>query len=80
MGRHGNTVADVLRLDPFKSWRHGHASSEDRRLPISELTRVDGTVVEDIQAVPAKLVGWEHIQHLGEHLVSQDAYCPGYVL
>jgi len=70
LGRHGSTVSDVLKFDPLRSWRHGHGSSEDRRLPISELMRGDGSLVEDVQAVPARIIGWEHLQHLGEHLVS----------
>ncbi|KAF2823081.1 hypothetical protein CC86DRAFT_409849 [Ophiobolus disseminans] len=70
-GRHGSSTSDVSRFDPFRSWRHGHASSEDRRLPISELMRGDGTLVEDVQAVPIRIIGWEHLQHLGEHLTSK---------
>ncbi|KAF1839660.1 hypothetical protein BDW02DRAFT_486530, partial [Decorospora gaudefroyi] len=62
---------DGSRFDRFRSERYYHHPNEDRRLPMNTLMRLDRSLVEGLQAVPARLVGREHIQHLGEHLTSK---------
>jgi hypothetical protein len=70
LGESGSSALDVLKFDRFRKLRHKRSSDEDRRLPMNYLTRRDGSFAEDVQAIPAQLIGWEHIQHLGEHFVS----------
>jgi hypothetical protein len=70
LGESGSSTSDLIRFDGFRRSRYKRGSDEDRRLPMAGLTNPDGSSAEELQAVSTSLIGWELIQHLGEHLVS----------
>ncbi len=63
---------DVLRYGQ-SPWRKDISLHEDRRLPMEKLMEFDRSLLEDMRAIPEELRGWEHLQHLGEHLVSDNS-------
>ncbi|KAF2129618.1 hypothetical protein P153DRAFT_431538 [Dothidotthia symphoricarpi CBS 119687] len=80
---YGSGLPDALRHDHFESKRRDHDFEDDRRLPMKEFMQLDWSNFEKIQRVPTRTRGWEHTQHLGEHMVSKafqaylgDAYHP----
>jgi hypothetical protein len=75
-----SSASDVLKIDHFRKLRNKRSSDKDRRLPMNELTRPDGSIAEDVQATRTQLIGWEHIQHLGEHFVSSYRFLGDLVL
>jgi hypothetical protein len=71
MGRSFLGLPEAMRFGRFQ---RGESIHGDRRLPTMRLIRDDGSVFEDVQSRCftygyEKIDGWDHVQHLGEHMV-----------
>ena len=71
---YGAGNADALIFGRLRSGRRGFVSCEDRRLPMQELLSANLSIGDTLQPIPDRLRGWEHVQHLGEHMVRRNPY------